>query len=42
MSISHVTGGPIANSGVDVSCDAWNHTGNVELITKAATLANEK
>lgn len=40
MSISRVTGGPIASSGTDVSGDAWTHTGNVSFIERAATLGN--
>ncbi len=38
MAISRVTGGPIATNGVCTSCDAWQHTGNVALIERAATL----
>lgn len=40
MAISRVTGGPIANSGVDTGGDAWTHTGNVELLERAATFGN--
>jgi len=40
MAISRVTNGPIASSGVDTGSDAWQHTGNVALIERAATLGN--
>jgi hypothetical protein len=40
LAISRVTGGPIASSGVDVSGDAWTHTGNVTLLDRAATLGS--
>ena len=40
MSISRVTGGPIASSGVDTGGDAWQHVGNVNFIDRAATLGN--
>lgn len=40
MSISRVTGGPIASSGVDTGGDAWQHTGHVNFIERAATLGN--
>ena len=40
MSISRVTGGPIASSGTDTGGDAWQHVGNVNFIERAATLGN--
>lgn len=40
MSISRVTGGPIAAHGTDTSGDAWKHVGNVNFIERAATLGN--
>lgn len=40
MSISRVTGGPIASNGVDTGSNAWQHTGHVNFIERAATLGN--
>ena len=40
MSISRVTGGPIASSGVDTGGNAWQHTGHVNFLERAATLGN--
>jgi opacity protein-like surface antigen len=40
MSISRVTGGPIAANGTDTSGDAWTHTGNVNFMQRATTLGN--
>ena len=40
MTISRVTGGPIADRGTDTSGDAWTHTGNVSVIQRAATLGD--
>jgi len=40
MSISRVTGGPIASSGVDTGSDAWQHVGDVNFIERAATLGD--
>ena len=37
LSISRVTG-PINASGVDTSADAWQHSGNVQLLTRANNL----
>ncbi len=39
LAISRVTG-PIQASGVDTSADAWDHVGNVSLLTRANNLGN--
>jgi hypothetical protein len=40
MSISRVTGGPIASTGTDTGGDAWKHVGNVNFLQRATTLGN--